>query len=184
MNTINKITENDIKNWKIDTDLNSSVQYVNPISSTRNKIYHSKGNYIAPWYDHYIRPFGKCHPDFDTYLIGDDPRGVKICVRREHPSDFTNANLRKKRDPKSPLPLQKQRPKAPIVYRFARNLYPGLNSPITYPPRLYNSHPFNPPNEDWNILKDYYKNNINYNGTGVYDYSTCPNIRQYAYQIM
>lgn len=34
------------------------------------------------WYDYYIRPFGKCHPDFNTTLIGDDARGVKICTRR------------------------------------------------------------------------------------------------------
>lgn len=39
---------------------------------------------FGPWYDHYIRPFGKCHADFDTHVIGDDPRGVKVCIRREN----------------------------------------------------------------------------------------------------
>lgn len=37
---------------------------------------------FGPWWDHYVRPFGKCHPDFDTHVIGDDVRGVKVCTRR------------------------------------------------------------------------------------------------------
>jgi len=42
---------------------------------------------FGPWYDHYVRPFGKCHPDFLTTIInGDDARGVKVCTRRPAPS--------------------------------------------------------------------------------------------------
>ena len=31
--------------------------------------------------DHYIRPWGECHPDFTAIPIG-HPHGVKVCVRR------------------------------------------------------------------------------------------------------
>lgn len=41
---------------------------------------------FGPWYDHYVKPFGKCHPSFETHLLSCDPRGVKVCVRRDDPS--------------------------------------------------------------------------------------------------
>jgi hypothetical protein len=37
---------------------------------------------FGPWYDHYVQPFGKCHPDFNTVVLGNDPRGVKVCMRK------------------------------------------------------------------------------------------------------
>lgn len=38
---------------------------------------------FGPWYDHYVKASGVCHPDFDTTIVsGNDARGVKVCTRR------------------------------------------------------------------------------------------------------
>lgn len=35
----------------------------------------------AKYDNSYIRPMGKCHEDYDTYLLGtNDPRGLKLCI--------------------------------------------------------------------------------------------------------
>lgn len=39
--------------------------------------------YYGPWYDHYIRPWGECHPDYTGIPIGKST-GVKVCVRTEN----------------------------------------------------------------------------------------------------
>jgi hypothetical protein len=36
---------------------------------------------FGPWYDHYIKPFGNCHPNFNTTVIGGEG-GVKVCTRK------------------------------------------------------------------------------------------------------
>jgi hypothetical protein len=44
----------------------------------------SFGDKSAPlggWEDHYVRPYGECHPDYMAMPIG-HPTGVKVCVRK------------------------------------------------------------------------------------------------------
>ena len=33
-------------------------------------------------FDHYIEPFRQCHPDYNGVLIGDNPHGVRVCVKK------------------------------------------------------------------------------------------------------
>jgi hypothetical protein len=114
---------------------------------------------FGPWYDHYIRPFGKCNSDFfDTVLIGNDPRGVKVCTRK--PSS--------KRD-KPDL--------GPFTYRYSRRLYEYDREPI----QVFNSFPRVPPNEGYNVYNDYYKLEPFFNGTGVYKSRTCRDTTEFAY---
>ncbi len=104
---------------------------------------------FGPWYDHYVRPQGKCHPDFDTILLSDDARGVKVCVRKKH-SD-----------------LIEKSPKLGI-YRYSRQLY----NPSLYPQQIFNKRSRVPPNEEFLLLNDYYKLIHDFNGTGVYRKNT------------
>ncbi len=113
---------------------------------------------FGPWYDHYVRPFGKCHPDFNTVLLSDDPRGVKVCIRKQY-------NREK---------IPEERP----LYRFSRQLYNQSQKPI----QRFNPHPRVPPNEDYNILHDYYRLGTEFNGAGLYNFNTCPSYRTFAYQ--
>jgi hypothetical protein len=111
---------------------------------------------FGPWYDHYVRPFGKCHPDFDTILLNGDPRGVKVCVRREE-EDYGTIN------------------KYPNfgLYRYSRNLYDPLN---------YKNKNFDTvPNEYDLITKDYLKLNHDFNGTGLYQERVCTKISESFY---
>lgn len=118
-----------------------------------------RGNFdFGPWYDHYIRPFGKCHPDFDTVVLGCDPRGVKVCKRRQ---TFTPS---------------RRSFEGPVLYRYTRQMYDFNPLPLI----RFDSFPQQPPNEAYNILNDYYKLDHNFNGTGVYNPKTCRNISEYA----
>lgn len=123
--------------------------------------YHNPEQYdFGPWYDHYIRPFGKCNPDFfDTILIGNDPRGVKVCVRKPD---------------KQPV---KQFSGDQQTYRYSRRMYEYNRDPI----QVYNSFPRIPPNEKYNIYNDYYKLEPFFNGTGVYKMITCNDIQEFAF---
>jgi hypothetical protein len=115
---------------------------------------------FGPWYDHYIRPFGKCNPDFfDTILIGNDPRGVKVCTR--------------KKENKNPLKKNTEQQ----TYRYSRRLYEHNREPI----EVFNVFPRVPPEEGYNIYNDYYKLEPFFNGTGLYKMETCSNIREFAY---
>jgi len=120
---------------------------------------HTKFNSI---FDHYIKPWGKCHPNYDTTLVGSDPRGVKICTPKQIVYDNDK----------------------PIVHpglyqlsRYSRQLYEPSNYPIT----LFNTLPRVPPNEAYNITNDYIKLSPEYNGTGVYKGITCTNMHEFAY---
>lgn len=108
----------------------------------------SKRHYnFGPWHDHYVRPFGKCHPDFDTILLNNDPRGVKVCVRKpevEIKEPITNSFM---------------------LYRYARNLYEPWDRSKNFDIV---------PNETELIASDYIKLNEDFNGTGVLQYRTCP----------
>lgn len=114
------------------------------------------GIYYGPWYDHYVKPFGKCHPDFDTILLNNgvnDPRGVKICVRR--PVDE----------------IHKRHPEEYMTYRYARSLY----EPLVL--KNYDNIPL----ESELIEKDYIKLNHDFNGTGLYRSHVCDNISESYY---
>jgi len=148
---------------------------VNAIRSTENKIKASNSEFIAPWYDHYIRPFGKCHPDFNTVLVGNDPRNVKICVRKP----YTSLPITKKSEGYNVKGSPNWKPSNEL-YRFSRQIY----EPNNLPARMYNPHPYCPPNESYNYIHDYYKKDITFNGTGLYTYSQCPSVRQHVYQMM
>lgn len=114
---------------------------------------------FGPWYDHYIRPFGKCNPDFfDTVLIGEDPRGVKVCIRKPE------------RKPEVP-------DVGPDTYRYSRRMYEYNRDPI----QVFNVFPRVPPNEAYNIYNDYYKLEPFFNGSGVYKMRTCDSVREFAY---
>jgi hypothetical protein len=116
---------------------------------------------FGPWYDHYIRPAGKCNPDFfDTILIGNDPRGVKVCVRKPELRSISK--------------LGKQNSD---LYRYSRRLYEYNRLPI----EVYNTFPRVPPNEGYNIYNDYYKLESFYNGTGLYKTTVCDSIQEFAY---
>lgn len=101
---------------------------------------------FGPWYDHYVRPFGKCHPSFDTILLNDDPRGVKVCVRKPE------------------LEIKESIYPSFMVYRYARNLYEPWDRSKNFD---------NVSNETGLIASDYLKLNQDFNGTGVLTYRTC-----------
>jgi hypothetical protein len=117
---------------------------------------------FGPWYDHYIRPFGKCNPDFfDTILIGEDPRGVKVCIRKPEP-------------PK----IDENTKDDPVLFRYSRRMYEYDRDPI----QVFNTFPRVPPNEGYNIYYDYYKLEPFFNGTGLYKMKTCRNeVREFAF---
>lgn len=142
--------------------------------SSSSKVLHRLENpdlySFGPWYDHYVRPTGKCHPDWDTILIGansGDPRGVKVCVRRPYAlPDYTSNN--------QGVPIEES---GPQLYRYSRRLY----EPSSVPLQQFNTSPRVPPNEAYNLLNDYYKLSPDYNGTGLYMYRTCKNVQEAAF---
>lgn len=115
---------------------------------------------FGPWYDHYIKPFGKCHISFDTIVLGNDPRNVKVCVRK---------------------PEEKYSQTLPTydLNRYTRQLY--SNEYEKYPIKRFNSNYQIPPNEEYNIINDFYKLDHFYNGTGLYNYKTSQ-MQEYAFE--
>lgn len=110
--------------------------------------------------DHYLRPWGECHPDYKAIPI-DNPYGVKVCVKR-HPE-----------------------PTSPPVFNGYFRASPKLYEPITSQLEQRNSRSFtakyvtqagrNPqrysdrrmPHEQDLLRSDYPKLDINYEGTGI-----------------
>jgi hypothetical protein len=157
--------------------------------------------------DHYVRPFGNCHPDFTAIVIGDNPDGVKICVRRTNEDGSRIANAPSTRDNSR---------KYNGFHRFSPRLYDVEHEDdITgscrndalqkfNPDRYYDRHP---PYEGDLITRDYLKPDIYYSGTGIHpihtpalpDKATClkkpisssqqegaytrPNVNQYLHNI-
>lgn len=118
----------------------------------------------VPWYDHYVRPQGKCHPDFDTILMTTnhqepDGRGVKVCIRKPSHNDKIDVY------------------RNPFIYRYMRRLYEPSRIPI----QRQNTFERLPPNEKFSLLNDYQKISPFFNGTGVYKGKVCDNIHEYAY---
>uniref|UniRef100_A0A6C0JPZ0 Uncharacterized protein n=1 Tax=viral metagenome TaxID=1070528 RepID=A0A6C0JPZ0_9ZZZZ len=106
---------------------------------------------FGPWYDHYVKPFGKCHPSFDTILLSGE-KGIKVCKRR----------------PEEPI---KKKHNCNGLYRYSTNLYEPsqMSGPASIPTRAPVSI-----HEDWKtfkdfnpLLDDYQKINIEFDGTGV-----------------
>ena len=155
----------------------SSMQRI--IDRKNNDIMFSFGN----WDDHYVRQFGKCHPNFDTVLLDKDPRSVKVCKRRVQDT-FNRDNPYEKykfinkdekivnRDLENANNYNRQ------LSRFSRQIYTPSNKPI----QPYNPYPRVPPHEDYNIVNEYYKLPIEFNGTGLLNYKVCPDYRKVAYQ--
>lgn len=115
---------------------------------------------FGPWYDHYIRPFGKCHVDFDTHVIGDDPRGVKVCTRRDYGSMYVPRS--EVRGQGSNVPVG-----PPMELYVTLGKGPGnyVNSS-----NMYNYSPSNPstvPNDKFSIEHQYKKVGIPYDGVGI-----------------
>jgi hypothetical protein len=98
--------------------------------------------------DHYIAPWGNCHPNFVEHAIG-RPDGVKVCVRRV-----------------GDLPPRQVDPPKNGLTRFSPNLYypdelPGIDN---------NTYRFNArrmPNEEQLSINDYKKMPIKYSGIGA-----------------
>lgn len=112
---------------------------------------------FGSWDEHYIRPWGECHPDFVAIPIG-HPEGVKVCVRRRRDDGSTfehNPNIHKHPSEWNGL------------HRNKFNLYdPTVTSPIQdYEPH----HPADrrAPNEDLLVNNDHLHRDIRYNGTGL-----------------
>ena len=119
------------------------------------KKYENGGTWqFGPWYDHYVRPYGECHPDYDAIPIG-RPEGVKICVRRDVST------------------LQQYPPRRPPSE--------GAPDDVLYNPQLYEGkrarnaiQQFNPwrydqrrsPNESYNRENDTWRREVVYDGTG------------------
>jgi hypothetical protein len=136
-------------------------------SSTRLEQRLNSGlSFGVPWYDHYVRAQGKCHPDFDTILLTTnnqhpDGRGVKVCVRR----------------PQSPESTNTQPPGFPFVHRYSWTMYEPSRVPI----QRQNTFLRVPPNEVYGLLNDYQKISPFFNGTGLYVGKVCDNVHEYAY---
>ena len=118
---------------------------------------------FGPWYDHYVRPVGKCHPSFNTILLSDDARGAKVCTRKPEMSNDSSEPTYNYDDQ--------------YLFRYSRQLYDLNQMPIV---RFNTQLPRITPDEYYNILHDYYKLEPQFNGTGLYKTKTCFNINEYA----
>lgn len=104
--------------------------------------------------DHYLRPFGRCHPDFKEIPIG-NPYGVKVCLRR------TQQNGERIGDYKVPGDQNNG------YYRGSVNLY---NPRQQYPTQKWNPYNYSDRRIPWEqdlIREDYLRLPIKYNGTGL-----------------
>lgn len=112
---------------------------------------------IPRWYDTYLRPFNKCHPDFDTIALDGDPRKLKMCVRRNYYESNQNET------------------QGVSLWRYNRKLYERSNVPTNTSCYHY------PPNESYSIINDYYKLDKDFDGTGVYRGRVCKGLYEFAY---
>jgi hypothetical protein len=109
--------------------------------------------------DHYVRPFGECHPDFVAHPIG-NPNGVKICVRR------TDENGKRIGVQAQENEIQKER-YMNGYWRGSVNLYdPTLKKPVQkWNPQAYHNRRI--PWEQDLLRDDYLKWEVKYNETGL-----------------
>jgi hypothetical protein len=71
------------------TKANQNVQdfYGGNLAYFQQYIYEYGVNKLHPranQFNSYLRPFGKCHPDYDTLLLGTtNPKGLKLCIKKD-----------------------------------------------------------------------------------------------------
>jgi hypothetical protein len=107
------------------------------------------GNPDAPYRgmeDHYLRPWGECHPDYEANPIG-TPTGAKVCVRR---------------------PFRRETTPTPQGYfRGSVNLYAPQDR---VPSQKWNPYPYHDRRIPWEgqLVRDGYVDlPTRYNGTGI-----------------
>ena len=118
--------------------------------------------------NHYVRPFGECHPEYTALPIG-NPDGVKICTRSVPEIPFV---------PKADPQRTQNR-----YYKFASRLYDPANP---QPVQMRNPSKYNDrfgPNRGIYLAKDYYRPEIKYDGIGGYPQPTCADRALYEYGV-
>ena len=112
---------------------------------------------LGGWEDVYVRPFNDCHPDFVAHEIG-KAGGVKICVRKND----------RKETPIENFDLQDG------YYRFSPSMYEAMKIPYNrfnyVPYKCRRIQEF-----EYNIKNDLIRNEIRYNGSGIYALKTSHN---------
>lgn len=129
---------------------------------------------FGPMEDHYVRPWGDCHPDFYQIPIG-NPDGVKICVRKNPQYVNSIGTTPATHDPESitsPPP-----PPSAISTHAAENTpqYNKFTADLYNPTRrvadqMYNPYPYyarRAPDEEYNLSNDVIRAAIRFNGTGL-----------------
>lgn len=137
-------------------------------------------------FDHYLREWGDCHPDYYTIPIG-NPDGVKVCVRKN--SEYiAQGNATRQYDAPGPphrrgpegaqLSLTRPPPpedaietwdvdESPAYYKYSSDLYNPTRrvADQMYNPYLYANR--RPPDQEYNLSNDLIRIPIRFNGTGV-----------------
>lgn len=107
---------------------------------------------LGGWEDHYVRPWGECHPDYTAIPIG-HPTGVKVCVRRYDGPCPANPN-EVARDNNG-------------YHRGSVNLY---DTRANYPTQEWNPDYYHDRRMRWEgqlLHDDYPRWQTRYNGTGI-----------------
>lgn len=128
--------------------------------------YSFQGQYYG---DHYVSTWGECHPDFDAHVLGDNPDGVKVCVRRFHDSNtkYGQHRTNDSMTPENACKLSEPNRKKVYIEKCRYNLYdPRLEHRIQdYEPYHINTKIHYDTNEL--IEKDYIYRNRDYKGIGI-----------------
>lgn len=106
---------------------------------------------FGPYYDHYIRDIGNCHPDYEAHPIG-HADGAKVCVRR----------------PKEKIDFLEYLQQFPQGYnRFCANLYDPRKKVADQISDNWEYRWRRMPNEAYALQHDLYRIPIKYDSTGT-----------------
>jgi len=126
---------------------------------------------LGGWEDHYLRPWGDCHPDFMAIPIS-NPDGTKVCVRRNAYGTKKNFETEQKKQEAQRENFLDTNGGLNGYHKFSLNLY---DPTAKKPTQLYNPYRYEdrvPPNEAYNIRNDLIRNEIKYEGTGCVGVTT------------
>lgn len=148
------------------------------MSTSSNKLRNRRQNAdqlsFGRWEDHYIRPYGECHPDYVAVPMG-RVDGPKICIKKKDPCTGHPVSHQGFEDRKYP-PEQKYHKFKADMYDMEREEPVQLHNPYSYGDRRM-------PNESFLIRNDYVKSEIKYDGHGLTPLLTPGDVkfREYAY---